>query len=69
MVDLLLIAHNYECESALGRFVLNAFDAGQQVTIKQCRTLFGPDKIEVPIIISQQHQAASYDSLLGGLNG
>ena len=69
MVDLLLIAHNYHCEAALGRYVLNAFDTGCRASIKQCRTLFGPDKIEIPIIISQQHQIASYDSLLGGLHG
>lgn len=69
MVDLLLIAHNYHCEEALGRYVLNAFEAGERVSIKQCRTLFGPEKIEVPIITSQQHSIASYDSLLGELNG
>ena len=69
MVDLLLIAHNYECESALGRFALNAFDTGRRATIKECRDVFGPNKIEIPDIISQQHQVASYDSLLGGMHG
>lgn len=69
LVDLLLIAHNYDCESALGRFVLNAFNKGRRATIKECRDVFGPDKVEIPVIISQQHQVASYDSLLGGMHG
>lgn len=69
MVDLLIIAHKYDCEDALGRYVLNAFESGSRASSEQCRQLFGPDKIEIPIIMSQQHQISSYDSLIGGLNG
>ena len=69
MVDLLLLANNYDCESALGRYVLSAFESGQRVSIKQCRKLFGPDKIEVPNIISQQHNISDYDCLVGGIHG
>ncbi|MFT6896836.1 MAG: hypothetical protein ACJA13_001240 [Paraglaciecola sp.] len=69
MVDLLLLAHNYDCEQALGRYVLNAIEAGQRVSINQCRSLFGPAQIVIPDIISQQHALSSYDSLLGGCHG
>ena len=69
MVDLLLLAHNYDCEQALGRYVLNAIEAGQRVSINQCRSLFGPAQIVIPDIISQQHTLSSYDSLLGGCHG
>jgi hypothetical protein len=37
--------------------------------IKQCRDFFGLDKIEMPMIISQQHSLNSYDCLIGGLHG
>ncbi len=69
MVDLLLIAHNYDCEEALGRYVLSALESGQRATIDQCRNLFGPERIEVPLVMSQQHFINSYDCLLGGLHG
>ncbi len=69
MVDLLLLAHNYDGEQALGRYVLNAIETGQRVSINQCRSLFGPAQIVVPDIISQQHTLSSYDSLLGGCHG
>jgi hypothetical protein len=66
MVDLLLLAHNYDCEYALGRYVLAAFESGNQVSIDQCRAFFGAEKIKVPTIITQQHSIKSYDSLMGG---
>ncbi len=69
MVDLLLLADNYQCESALGRYVLNALDANLKPSIKQCRELFGPSHIEMPSIISQQHTLSSYDCLMGGHHG
>jgi len=69
MVGLLVLAHNYNCEAALGRFVLKAFEEGNRVSIDQCRALFGPEKTEVPTIISQQHLVSSYDILLGGQHG
>ncbi|MFK5855550.1 MAG: IS21 family transposase [Bacteroidota bacterium] len=68
-VDLLVLADNYGCEAALGRYVLNAFEANRKASIKQCRELFSLDKIEMPVITSQQHSLNSYDCLMGGLHG
>jgi hypothetical protein len=68
MVDLLVLADNYDCEQALGRHVLTALEGGTTLSIKQCRDFFGPDKIELPILISQQHSLDSYNCLMGGLN-
>jgi len=70
MVDLLVLADNYDCEQALGRYLLTALEAGNKLSIKQCRELFGPDKIEIPLPVSQQHSLSSYDCLIGeGLHG
>ena len=69
MVNLLLLAHNYDCEGALGRYVLASVESGQRATIEQCRKLFGPERIEVPKINTQQHSLSGYDNLIGGLNG
>jgi len=69
MVDLLVLADNYDCEQALGRYVLGALDAGNSASIKQCRALFGTEKIAIPLLISQQHSLTSYDCLIGGLHG
>jgi hypothetical protein len=69
MVDLLVLADNYDCEKALGRYVLTALENGRTAPIKQCRDLFGPDKIELPLLISKQHRLSSYDCLMGGLHG
>lgn len=69
MVDLLLLAHNYDCEQALGRYVLDALHRGNRASIDKCKNLFGPCAIDIPIIISHQHPINSYDSLLGGMHG
>jgi hypothetical protein len=69
MVDLLLLAHNSDCEQALGRYVLSAHEAGRRSSIKQCRERFAPQAVCVPQIISQQHALSGYDSLLGGAHG
>ncbi len=69
MVDLLVLADNYNCEPALGRYVLTALEGGNKVSIKQCRELFSPDRIEIPLLVSQQHSLSSYDCLIGGLHG
>jgi hypothetical protein len=66
MVDLLLLAHNYDYEYALGRYVLAAYESGSPVNIDQCRAFFGTEKITVPTILTQQHSIKSYDSLMGG---
>ena len=66
MVDLLLLADNYNCEQALGRYVLTALEEGKKVTTKQCRELFGPGTIAIPLLETQQHSLASYDCLIGG---
>jgi len=67
-VDLLLLAHNYDCEYALGRYVLSAYESGSPVSIDQCREFFGTTTIAVPAIVAQQHSIQSYDSLMGGAN-
>lgn len=69
MVGLLLLAHNYNCEKALGRYVLSADELGKRVSINHCRKRFGPDRIEIPVVVSQQHVISSYDSLLGVAHG
>jgi hypothetical protein len=69
MVDLLVLADNYDCEQSLARYALTALENGKAASIKQCRDFFGPDKIEMPMIISQQHSLNSYDCLIGGLHG
>jgi hypothetical protein len=69
MVDLLLIAHNYKCEQALGRYVLNNHEQGKRISIDMCRQMFEPGRVDIPDIVSHQHQISDYDSLLGGLHG
>jgi len=69
MLDLLILADNYDCEQALGRYVLSALEQGDNVSIKQCRELFASEQIEVPCLVSQQHSLTSYDCLIGGLHG
>jgi len=64
LVDLLVLADNYNCEKALGRYVLNALESGKKATIQTCRERFGSDDIEVPAILCQQHQLSSYDNLM-----
>lgn len=69
MVGLLLIAHNYNCEQALARYVLKNHDQGKRISIDTCRSLFGPSTVSIPSIASRQHQISDYDVLLGGLHG
>ena len=69
MVSLLLLAHNYDCEHALGRYVLSALELGKPVSIDQCREFFGESKIDVPNITTQQHPIKSYDDLIGDTRG
>ncbi|MCI2282369.1 IS21 family transposase [Colwellia sp. MSW7] len=69
MVDLLLLAHNYHCEDALGRYVLKNHEQGKRISIDMCRKLFGPSMVTVPNIVSHQHHISDYDSLLGGMHG
>lgn len=69
MVELLLLAHNYNCEQALGRYVLKNHEQGKRISIEMCRKMFGPSSVVIPNIVSQQHQISDYDMLLGGLHG
>jgi hypothetical protein len=69
MVNLLLIAKNYDCEQALGRYVLGGLDSGVQHSIEACRTFFKPATITVPAVLTQQHDIKGYDCLMGGLHG
>ncbi|MCP3704049.1 MAG: IS21 family transposase, partial [Alteromonas sp.] len=69
MVGLLLLAHNQDCEAALGRYVLRLLDSGKRATIDECRKRFSSNAVAIPTIPSQQHQISSYDALLGGIHG
>jgi hypothetical protein len=69
MVDLLLLAHNYECEKSLGRFVLDSVEQNSVVTLDVCRKRFVPQDIDIPMIKTKQHQTAEYDCLLEVANG
>jgi hypothetical protein len=66
MVDLLVLADNYDCETALGRRVLSALEQGRKASIQSCRDRFGSQTIEIPALLSQQHSLSSYDQLMGG---
>lgn len=63
MVNLLLIAANYDCEAALGRFVLRQLEQGMQPNLSDCRAHFVPD-IDVPPLVAQQHQLSDYNQLM-----
>jgi len=69
MVDLLVLADNYQCEKALGRYVLNALESGKKASIQTCRERFGTDTMEIPTILCPQHQLSSYDNLMEANNG
>ena len=69
MVDLLVLADNYDCEAELGRYVLNRCESKQRPSIKQCREYVRTDSVELPMIASLQHSLTSYDCLVGGLHG
>ena len=69
MVDLLLLAHNYDCEDSLGRFVLNSVEQNNRVSIKACRERFTPQNITVPQIKTRQHQSVDYNCLLEVAHG
>ncbi len=64
MVSLLSIADTYDCEEALGRFVLTSLEAGNRVSIRQCREFFAPVSTEMPKLTQLQHDLSSYNSLL-----
>lgn len=65
MVDLLLIAANYDCEYALARMVLRQLETGIQPDIDDCRLQFKPG-INIPDIVVSQHSLRAYDELMGG---
>lgn len=69
MVNLLLLAHNQECESELGRYVLRQLENGKRATIDECRRRFSSNVVTIPVIPNQQHQISGYDALLGGQYG
>jgi hypothetical protein len=68
MVSLLVLADNMDCEQALGRYVLSAYQSGNRASIDQCRKRFSPEPVAIPTILCQQHSLSSYDSLLGGVS-
>ena len=69
MVELMLLAYNYDCEGSLGRFVLTSLEQGNRANIKVCRARFGTQKIIIPDVTTQQHNTADYDCLLEVAHG
>jgi len=69
MVDLLALADNYHCETALGRYVLKEIERQQKPSISQCRAYFSGETIDIPSMENQQHALSSYDELMGGHHG
>ena len=67
MVDLLVLADNYRCEAALGRYVLSALEQGKKASIQSCRDRFGSQTSEIPALLCQQHPLNRYDQLMGGI--
>lgn len=67
MVNLLVLADNYDCEAALGRMVLSALEQGKKASIQSCRDRFGTQSIEIPALLCQQHSLNSYDQLMGSI--
>ena len=65
MVSLLSLADTYDCEAALGRFVLDSLETGQRASIKTCREQFASNDVDMPLYASQQHDLSTYDTLLG----
>ena len=68
MVDLLVLADNYDCEATLGRMVLSALEQGKKASIQSCRDRFG-SQTDIPALLCQQHSLSSYDQLMGASNG
>jgi hypothetical protein len=65
IVNLLYIAANHDCESSLGRYVLDYLTAGSNApTIEQCRNRFVKQDQPIPAILSIQHTLSEYNQLL-----
>jgi hypothetical protein len=65
IVNLLYIAANHDCESSLGRYVLDHLTAGSSgPTISQCRNRFIKQDQPIPVISSIQHKLSEYSQLL-----
>ena len=65
IVRLLHLAASQQCESALGRYVLNHIDQGELPNELQCRQRFGVESTVIPLITGKQHNLGDYDQLLG----
>lgn len=65
IVRLLHLAASRQCESALGRFVLNQIEKGELPSEWQCQQRFGVEARVVPLITGKQHALGEYDQLLG----
>lgn len=69
IVNLLLLAHNQNCEAELGRYVLRQLEIGKRASIEECRKRFTSSSSVIPMIPNQQHHISSYDTLLRGMHG
>ena len=64
IVRLLHLAANQNCESALGRYVLQGIEQGKLPTELQCAKRFGNAAKVIPLVTGTQHPLADYDALL-----
>ncbi len=64
IVKLLALACRYDCQDALGRYVLNRMENGQNISIEQCQQRFGFPIKSIPNLQAQQHPLSEYDQLL-----
>ena len=64
IVRLLHLAANQNCESALGRYVLQGIEQGKLPTELQCAKRFGNAAKVIPLVAGSQHPLADYDALL-----
>lgn len=65
-VKLLYVAGTYDCEQALGQYVLDHLQQGRLPTEHQYRALFVDSVSAYPVIEVQQHCLSEYDSLIRG---
>ncbi len=69
IVRLLHLAAGYDCEQALGRYVVQRIERGDLPSNLQCSKRFGDDAKIVPIITAKQHSLDDYDQLLPSAQG
>jgi hypothetical protein len=64
MVGLLHIAAQEDCEQALARWVLSAFNEGTSVSLSQLQRRFTKSTVVIPDVVIIQHTLAYYDQCI-----